>query len=291
MFHGSMVAIVTPMSTSLDVDYDALLTLIDWHIDQGTDGIVLLGTTGESATVKSEERSALIKCAVKHINSRVPLIIGTGTNATSSSVLLTQQAMDLGADAALIVTPYYNKPTQEGLYQHYRTIAEAVALPQILYNVPGRTGCDLLPETISRLAEVSNIVAVKEATGDVGRVAQLKQLCGDKLDLLSGDDASGMAFVLAGGKGVISVTANIAPNLMHNLMKACLDQDQEQAKTINQQLMPLHDQLFVEANPIPVKWALYRMGKIDKGIRLPMTMLSASAQSVVETALKQAGLI
>lgn len=291
MFYGSMVAIVTPMSASNDVDYDAFSTLIEWHIEQGTDGIVVLGTTGESATLRQDERTKLIQLSMKQINSRVPLIVGTGTNATHTSITLTKQAMELGADAALLVTPYYNKPTQDGLYQHYRAIAHAVALPQILYNVPGRTGCDLQPETIARLADIPNIVAVKEATGDVARVAQIKALCGDKLDLFSGDDATGMDFVLAGGKGVISVTANIAPKAMHDLIKACLEQDREQAASINQQLMPLHEKLFVESNPIPAKWALHRMGKIASGIRLPLTELSPAAQGVVESAMQQAGVI
>lgn len=291
MFHGSIVAIVTPMKASGEVDYGSLHDLLDWHINNKTNAVVILGTTGESATVTGADREQLIKSSISHVSGRIPVIVGTGTNSTSSTIELTQQAMDLGADAALLVTPYYNKPTQDGLFQHFKAVAEAVAIPQILYNVPSRTGCDLLPETIKKLADIPNIVGVKEATGDISRVSQIKQLCGDALDLFSGDDMTALEFLLAGGKGVISVTANIAPDKMSQLCEACQQGDVERARQINNQLIPLHQKLFVESNPIPAKWALHLMGKIPEGIRMPLTTLAEPQHAVVRDALQQSGVI
>lgn len=291
MFHGSIVAIVTPMQSSGEVDYNSMANLIDWHIDNQTDGIVVLGTTGESATVTSDERKKLIRFCIEKVNERVPVIVGTGTNSTATTLQLTREAMELGADGALIVTPYYNKPTQEGLFLHYKTVAQAVAIPQIVYNVPGRTGCDILPSTVCRLADIPNIVAVKEATGDVDRVRTIKQTCADRLDILSGDDATSLEFLLSGGKGVISVTANIAPKKMHDLCVACAQGDTEKAQQINNELLPLHQNLFVESNPIPTKWALHQMGKIPEGIRMPLTFLAQEQHNVVRDALHQSGII
>lgn len=291
MFHGSIVAIVTPMKASGEVDYGSMRDLLDWHINNKTSAVVILGTTGESATVTGQDRIELIKSSIHHISNRIPVIVGTGTNSTESTIELTRQAMDLGADATLLVTPYYNKPTQEGLYQHYKTVAQAVAIPQILYNVPSRTGCDLLPETIKKLADVPNIIGVKEATGDVERLKQIKQLCGKTLDLFSGDDLTGLEFLLAGGKGVISVTANIAPDKMSELCDACVRGDIETAQAINEQLMPLHQKLFVESNPIPAKWALHLMGKIPEGIRMPLTTLAKEQHTTVRDALQQSGVL
>lgn len=291
MFHGSIVAIVTPMKTSGEVDFDSMANLIDWHIENQTDGLVVLGTTGESATINSDERRKLISFSIKHVRERIPVIVGTGTNSTASSIHMTNEAMELGADAALLVTPYYNKPTQNGLYLHYKSIAESVALPQILYNVPGRTGCDMLPETVCRLSSISNIVGVKEATGDIERVTTIKKECGDAIDILSGDDATAFDLMKAGGKGVISVTANVAPQQMHNLCAACMAGDFETARQINERLMPLHQKLFVESNPIPTKWALHEMGRIPEGIRMPLTMLAEQQHSVVREALQQSGIM
>lgn len=291
MIHGSMVAIVTPMFANGDIDTDRLLNLLDWHIEAGTDGLVILGTTGESATINRKERRDIVKASVAHVNGRVPVIIGTGANSTAIAIELTKEAQEDGADAALLVTPYYNKPTQEGLFLHYKAVAEAVDIPQILYNVPGRTGVDLLPETVARLADIPNIVSVKEATGDVSRVEQILSLVNDKMSIVSGDDGTAKDFLLARGHGVISVTANIAPAKMKALCMACLAGDEEKAETINNELMPLHASLFVESNPIPTKWALEQMGKIEGGIRLPLTTLSLDAQSTVRDALNKSGII
>ena len=291
MFHGSMVALVTPMFEDGSLDFESLDKLIEFHIENKTDAIVAVGTTGESATLDEEEHCATIKRAVQTSAGRIPIIAGTGSNSTREAIQLTQCAMEAGADACLLVTPYYNKPTQEGLYLHYREIAKAVAIPQILYNVPGRTACDMLPETIARLADIPNIVGVKEATGDLGRAELIIELCGDKLDVYSGDDATAMDLILIGGKGDISVTANVAPLAMHNMCKAALEGDLESAASINEPLLELHKNLFLEANPIPVKWALYEMGLIKAGIRLPMTLFSETHHEALRQAMRQANLL
>jgi len=288
MLKDSMVAIVTPMKRSGEIDYGRFSDLIDWHLANETDGIVVLGTTGESPTIQPEERRQLIEMAVKQVNGKVPVIAGTGANATQHSIELTQQAKDLGIDAALLVTPYYNKPTQRGLYEHFKTIAEAVSLPQILYNVPARTGSDLLPETVIRLAEVDNIVAIKEATGDISRVKTILD-SGCKIDLLTGDDKTSLAFLLAGGQGVVSVVANVVPKLFHDFCVAATQGDETKARKLFAQCEPLCTSLFAESNPIPTKWALCRMGKIEEGIRLPLTPLDEKYSLQVQQALKHAG--
>lgn len=290
MFHGSMVALVTPMFEDGEIDWQALADLVEFHIDNGTDAIIAVGTTGESATLNFAEHCELVRRVVEIAKGRLPIIAGTGANATAEAISLTRYAMEVGADAALLVTPYYNKPTQEGLYLHYRAIADAVPLPQIMYNVPGRTACDLLPETVARLAGISNIIGLKEATGDLERLAQLKELCGEQIDLYSGDDATGMDFMLQGGKGVISVTNNVAPAAMHDLCKAALTGDANRARAINTEIECLHHDLFMESNPIPVKWALHEMGMISTGIRLPMTTLSESLRPKLRASLEQANI-
>jgi 4-hydroxy-tetrahydrodipicolinate synthase len=249
MFHGSMVALVTPMFEDGSLDYESLDRLVEFHVENKTDAIVAVGTTGESATLDEKEHCETIKRTVKTAAGRIPIIAGTGSNSTREAINLTRCAMEAGADACLLVTPYYNKPTQEGLYQHFRSIAEAVGIPQILYNVPGRTACDMLPETVARLAGLSNIVGIKEATGDIERAKQILELCGDKLDVYSGDDPTAMELILAGGKGDISVTANVAPRAMHDMCEAALNGDREGATRINDSIMGLHKNLFLEANP------------------------------------------
>ncbi|MFN2308527.1 MAG: 4-hydroxy-tetrahydrodipicolinate synthase [Gammaproteobacteria bacterium] len=291
MFHGSMVALVTPMREDGAIDEASLAGLIEFHIAQGTDAIVAVGTTGESATLDEDEHCAVIRRVVEYVAGRVPVIAGTGANSTSEAITLTRCGLKAGADACLLVTPYYNKPTQEGLYLHHKAVAEAVPIPQILYNVPGRTAVDMLPETVARLAEVSNIIGLKEATGDLSRVPRLRELCGDRLDLYSGDDATACEFLLLGGKGVISVTANVAPAAMHRLCLAAAAGDRAGAEAIDAPLRALHCDLFVEANPIPVKWALHAMGLIPAGIRLPLTPLSAPYHARVRAALHQAGVL
>jgi len=274
MFHGSLVALVTPMHPDGSIDFASLEKLIDWHIDNKTDGLVILGTTGESATIENNERREIIKTSIARARHKMPVIVGTGSNSTTHSITLTQEAMSLGADAVLLVTPYYNKPTQEGLFQHYRAIAKAVPIPQILYNVPARTCCDLLPETISRLSQFANIIGVKEATGDLNRLKKLLSF-GLTLDFYSGDDATAMEFMLQGGQGVISVAANIVPKKIHELCVAALKSDRATAEKINDSLIELYKALFIETNPIPTKWALAKMGLIQSGIRLPLVPLSA----------------
>jgi 4-hydroxy-tetrahydrodipicolinate synthase len=271
---GSLVALITPMHDSGALDRDSLRQLIAWHIAAGTSAIVAVGTTGESATLDEQEHCDVIAWVVEEVAGQIPVIAGTGANSTTEAIRLTQCAEKAGADAALLVTPYYNKPTQEGLWRHYQAIADAVALPQILYNVPGRTACDLLPETVARLAELPNIIGLKEATGQLGRLTQLRALCGEDFLLYSGDDATACAFMLAGGDGVISVTSNVAPEAMSKLCAFALAGDCAQALAINRQLDSLHHGLFVQSNPIPVKWALYEMGKCAAGIRLPLTPLA-----------------
>ena len=288
MFRGSMVALVTPMHADGRIDQDSLAKLVEFHIDNGTDAIVAVGTTGESATLSETEHCETIKLIVEMAHNRVPVIAGTGANSTHEAIKLTRCAMQARADACLLVTPYYNKPTQEGLYQHYKTIAESVAIPQILYNVPGRTAVDMLPETVIRLADVPNIIGIKEATGDLQRAQQIMDACGDKLDVYSGDDATAMKMILMGGKGDISVTANIEPKMMHDMCTAALAGDITTAEAINNKLIALHSKLFIESSPIPVKWALYDMGMIPAGIRLPLTVLDKQYHEVVRQAMQQA---
>lgn len=291
MFHGSMVALVTPMREDGAVDDSSLAGLIEFHIDQGTDAIVAVGTTGESATLDEQEHCDLIRRVVEMTAGRIPVIAGTGANSTTEAITLTRCALKAGADACLLVTPYYNKPTQEGLYLHHKAIAEAVPIPQILYNVPGRTAVDMLPDTVERLSKVSNIVGLKEATGNLERAREILDRCGDRLDLYSGDDATACEFLLLGGKGLISVTANVAPAAMHNLCVAAMAGDRAAALAIDAPLRALHRDLFVEANPIPVKWALHEMGLMPLGIRLPLTPLSPQYHATVREALHQAGIL
>jgi len=291
MFQGSLVALVTPMTEDGRVDDASLARLVDWHVEQGTRGIVAVGTTGESATLGEEEHCGVIRRIVELTRGRIPVIGGTGANSTSEAIALTRCAREAGVDACLLVTPYYNKPTQQGLYLHHRAIAEAVDIPQILYNVPGRTACDMLPETVGRLSAVQNIVGIKDATGDLQRVGRMRELCGDDFCILSGDDATARELMVLGGQGVISVTANVAPALMQRMCQAVLDGDREAAEVLDARLAGLHKSLFVEANPIPVKWALAEMGMIPKGIRLPLTWLSEGCWEAVRRAMKQAGAI
>lgn len=288
---GSLVAIVTPMSDDGALDLDALRRLVDWHLAEGTDGICIVGTTGESPTVSFDEHCLLIRTAVEQVAGRVPVIAGTGANSTSEAIELTECAKAAGAQAGLSVVPYYNRPTQEGLYQHYRKIAESVDLPLILYNVPGRTVADLSNDTALRLAEVPGIVGIKDATGSIERAADLLRRAPRNFSLYTGDDASAMPFMLLGGHGVISVTANVAPKLMHEMCVAARDGNLARARELNNALLPLHSKLFVEANPIPVKWACAELGLIPPGLRLPLTPLSAGLHDTVRDALRHAGLI
>ena len=291
MFRGSMVALVTPMAADGAIDEAALEALVEFHIENGTDAIVAVGTTGESATLDEEEHCFVIRRTVQLVHGRVPVIAGTGSNSTREAIALTRCAKEGGADACLLVTPYYNKPTQEGLFLHHKAVAEAVAIPQILYNVPGRTAIDMKNETVQRLAKLPNIIGIKDATGDVERARQLLETCGSKFEVYSGDDATAMELMLAGGHGVISVTANVAPRLMHEMSMAALAGERGKAAAINDRLMALHQNLFIEANPIPVKWALHAMGMIGTGIRLPLTVLSAQYQPIVRDALKKADVL
>ena len=291
MLQGSLVALVTPMESDGSVDWDSLRGLIEFHIREGTDGIVAVGTTGESATLDEDEHCEVIRFTVETVSGRVPVIAGTGANATTEAIQLTRKAKEVGADACLLVTPYYNKPTQEGLYLHYRAIAEAVDIPQILYNVPGRTGCDMLADTVVRLSKVANIIGVKEATGNLDRAKSILDQVDPSFLLYSGDDATAGAFCLLGGHGVISVTANVAPRHMHDLCAAARDGDAARVEAIDAKLEGLHRELFVESNPIPVKWALAEMGLIKKGIRLPLTWLLPAYDDVVRSAMRQAGAI
>jgi 4-hydroxy-tetrahydrodipicolinate synthase len=291
MFRGSMVAIITPMTANGDVDEAALEALVAFHLENGTDAIVAVGTTGESATLSYKEHRRVMKRVVDLVAGKIPVIAGTGSNSTAEAIEMTEIAMQDGADACLLVTPYYNKPTQEGLYRHFKLIAERVAIPQILYNVPGRTVCDLLPETVERLAGISNIVGIKEATGNLERARDIMQRCGDRLDVYSGDDATAMELILMGGKGDISVTANVAPRAMHEMCVAALAGDRETASRINATLEDLHTTLFLEPNPIPVKWAMAKMGfGAEEGIRLPLVPFSAALQSQVLAAMHKAGI-
>ena len=291
MLNGSLVAIVTPMHPDGSLDLPALRKLLDWQVESGTSGVVIVGTTGESPTVDVDEHCTLIKTAVDHIGRRIKVIAGTGANSTAEAVELTRFAKEVGADACLSVAPYYNKPTQDGLYRHFRAIAEAVELPLILYNVPGRTVADIGPETVLRLAQVPGIIGLKDATSDLVRhVDMLRRLPrGADFSFLSGNDDTALAYILLGGHGVISVTANVAPRQMALLCKAALAGHLPQARTLNNQLMPLHTKLFVESNPIPAKWALMEMGRIQSGIRLPLTPLDAKFHDTVRAALRESG--
>ena len=291
MIKGSMVALVTPMKADGSVDEQALAKLVDWHIEQGTAAIVSMGTTGESATLDTEEHCAVIRKTLGMVAGRIPVVAGTGANSTTEAIELTNCAKAAGADACLLVTPYYNKPTQEGLYLHHKAVAEAVDIPQILYNVPGRTACDMLPETAGRLSTLKNIVGIKEATGDLARIQRIRELAGDEFALYSGDDATGCEFMLMGGQGVISVTANVCPNAMCRLCDAALAGERAAAEAIDADLQLLHRDLFVESSPIPVKWALCEMGLIEPGIRLPLTWLSENKWDIVRDAMRRAGAI
>ncbi|MDY6891794.1 MAG: 4-hydroxy-tetrahydrodipicolinate synthase [Pseudomonadota bacterium] len=291
MIRGSIVALVTPMTANGDIDWPALERIVDFHLSKGTDAIAAVGTTGESPTVDYDEHLDVIRAVIDRVRGRIPVIAGTGANCTREAVELTERAARAGADACLLVTPYYNKPTQEGLYQHFKTIAEAVDIPQILYNVPGRTACDLLPDTVLRLSQIDNIVGIKEATGDLERARELIRQVPVDFAVYSGDDATAIELILLGGHGNVSVTANVAPAEMVQLCHFGLSGDAEAARELQAKLMPLHKNLFVEANPIPVKWALAEMGLIDSGIRLPLTPLSGQYHELVRDALRAAGII
>ncbi|AEW77767.1 4-hydroxy-tetrahydrodipicolinate synthase [Aggregatibacter actinomycetemcomitans] len=292
LFQGSIVALVTPMDSHGEVDFKTLKKLVEFHIKSGTDAIVSVGTTGESATLSIDENVKAILKTVEFADGRIPVIAGTGANATSEAITMTKLLNNSGIAGCLSVVPYYNKPTQEGMYQHFKAIAECTNIPQILYNVPGRTGSDLLPETIGRLAKISNIVGIKEATGDVSRVQKIKQLAGEDFIILSGDDATGLEAMKLGAQGVISVTNNVAAADMAKMCHLARAGKFDEAEQINQRLMPLHKNLFVESNPIPVKWACYKLGLIQEPVlRLPLTTLSEQAQPKVLDALKAAGLL
>ncbi len=291
MIEGSMVALVTPMLADGQIDWQSLDNLVEWHLQEGTSAIVAVGTTGESATLSVEEHCAVIKRVVERVNKRVPVIAGTGANSTQEAIELTEAAKAMGADACLSVTPYYNKPTQEGLYLHFKAIAEAVAIPQILYNVPSRTACDMQAATVARLAKVPGIIGIKEASGNIERGREIRALCDESFYLWSGDDGSFLSLMEVGAKGNISVTANVAPKQMAEICQLALQGQWQQARQANNSLAALHKDLFCESNPIPVKWALHLMGKIDQGIRLPLTPLSQNKQAQLTSAMQQAGLI
>lgn len=289
MFDGSMVALVTPMHEDGSLDLPALRKLVDFHIESGTRALVAMGTTGESATLDMDEHCEVIRLTVEHARGRVPVIAGTGANSTTEAIELTQCAQRAGAQACLLVTPYYNKPTQEGLYRHHKAIAEAVAIPQILYNVPGRTGCDMQAATTARLSQVSNIIGIKDATGNLERGREILKTARAGFEIYSGDDATALDLMVLGAHGIISVTANVAPRLMQDMCAAALRGDEKTARAINDRLMPLHKDLFVESNPIPVKWALAQMGMIESGIRLPLTWLAEAHHETVRRAMRAAG--
>lgn len=291
MILGSLVALATPMTPDGSVDQAALKQLVEWHVEQGTHGIVAVGTTGESATLDVDEHLGVVRTVIEVAAGRLAVIAGTGANSTREAIELTAAAASLGADAALLVTPYYNKPTQEGLYQHYKAVAEAVAIPQILYNVPGRTGVDMQNATVARLAGVPNIAGIKDATGNLERGQELIQLVGDRMAVYSGDDATAIELILLGAKGNISVTANVAPAIMAEACEAALAGDAERARALTARCAELHDVLFIESNPIPVKWALAEMGRMGLGIRLPLTVLSEAARPRVRAALQAAGVL
>jgi 4-hydroxy-tetrahydrodipicolinate synthase len=290
MITGSLVAIVTPMREDGGLDLARFKSLIDWHVSEGTDGIVVVGTTGESPTVNFEEHKELIRLAVQHSHGRIPIIAGTGGNSTAEAIELTESAKKAGATACLSVVPYYNKPTQEGMYRHFKAIAEKVDLPMILYNVPGRTVADLQNDTVLRLAQVPGIIGIKDATANMERGSDLIRRAPRNFAIYSGEDAGALALILLGGHGVISVTANVAPKLMHQMCAAALVGDVKKARDLNLKLLPLHQRLFVEANPIPVKWALAEMGMIEHGLRLPLSPLAERFHQTVREALHEAGI-
>ena len=289
MFKGSMVAIVTPMNEDGSLDHISLENLIEFHIENKTDVIISVGTTGESATLDFDEHSEVIKSTLDIVNKRVPVIAGSGANSTSEALHLTQRSKELGADACLLVTPYYNKPTQRGLYEHYKKIADEVSIPQILYNVPGRTSVDMLPDTVKNLSSHPNIIGIKEASGNLERSKEILDKCSDNLSIFTGDDKTSARDILMGFKGNISVTANIVPLQMHNMCKLASEGQKDEAEKINNKIDVLHDNLFIESNPIPVKWALSRMGLIRKGIRLPLTWMDEQYEAILEESLINAG--
>ncbi|MDX1588916.1 MAG: 4-hydroxy-tetrahydrodipicolinate synthase [Oleiphilaceae bacterium] len=289
MITGSLVALVTPMHPDGTLDWERLDRLVDFHLESGTNGIVAVGTTGESATLRPDEHLSVIRRVVERVNGRITVIAGTGGNSTHESVDLTREAHHIGVDACLLVVPYYNKPTQEGLYRHFKTVAESVPVHQMLYNVPGRTACDMHNETVLRLADIPNIIGIKDATGNVSRGEELIQMVGDKIAVYSGDDGTAMELMLRGGRGNVSVTANVAPRTMADLCAAAIAGDETRARELNDKLMPLNRKLFLEANPIPVKWALQQMGMIEAGIRLPLTPLSEEYHQDVLDALRVGG--
>lgn len=291
MITGSIVALVTPMNSNGEVDWDALDKLVDFHLEKGTDSIVAVGTSGESATLSCGEHCQVIKRVVDRVSGAIPVIAGTGANSTREAIELTEAAKNVGVDACLLVVPYYNKPTQEGMYLHFKTIAEAVDIPQILYNVPGRTACDMLPETVLRLAEIPNIIGIKEATGDLERAKTLIDAAPQEFAIYSGDDGTAVELMLLGGDGNISVTANVAPAQMGELCRLAIAGEAEAARAMQTALMPLHTAMFVESNPIPVKWAVAEMGLIGQGIRLPLTVLSEPFHHQVREALKACEII
>lgn len=291
MIRGSMVALATPMHPNGDLDWEALDRVVDIHLDNGTDSIVAVGTSGESATLDYDEHLEVVKRVVERVAGRIPVIAGTGANSTREAIEMTRGAKEAGADACLLVTPYYNKPTQEGLVLHYTAVAEAVDIPQILYNVPGRTACDMQPETVVRLSAVKNIVGIKEATGDIDRARFLVENTPDDFAIYSGDDGTAIELILAGGQGNISVTANIAPAQMSELCRLGLEGKAEEARALQAKLMPLHSAMFTESNPIPVKWAMHELGWCDTGIRLPLTPLSANLRASLVDVLKQSELL
>jgi 4-hydroxy-tetrahydrodipicolinate synthase len=291
MFNGSMVALVTPMQPDGSIDKKALHDLVEWHIASKTDALVIAGTTGEGSTLTTAEHFDLISSVVSQAQNRIPIIAGTGTNSTQHTIELTENARKARANAALIVTPYYNKPTQAGLYEHYKTVAEKVTLPIILYNVPSRTACDILPETVENLSKINTIVGIKEATGKVDRAIEIIQRCGKEFIVYSGDDFTAFELMLNGAKGVISVTANVAPQKMVELCQAALSGNRTLANKLNSELMPLHKALFLETNPIPTKWALYEMGLIPSGIRLPLMPLDAKYRDELKTVLHEMGML
>lgn len=291
MIQGSLVALVTPMTAENQLDWDSLHKLVDWHLEKGTHGIVAVGTTGESATLSVEEHLEVVKRVVEQVNGRIPVIAGTGANATAEAIELTAAAKDRGADACLLVTPYYNKPTQEGLFRHFEAVAKAVAIPQILYNVPGRTGVDMTAETVLRLDGIPNILGIKEATGDLDRAREIIDGCRDEFLVMSGDDETAVELMLMGGVGDITVTANVAPAEVARMCELAIAGKAEEARAINKTLMPVHNAMFVESNPIPVKWAVAEMGLMDDGIRLPLTPLAEQYHQQVRSALQGAGLL
>ena len=290
LIRGSIVAIVTPMNSDGTLDMSGLNKLLEWHIASGTDAVVIVGTTGESATLSTDEHCDLVAHCVNEVNGRIPVIAGTGSNNTAEALYFTESAKKNGADAALLVTPYYNRPSQEGLYQHFKYVAEGVDIPQILYNVPGRTACDLQLATVKRLAELDTIVAIKDASGELSRGLELIEHCGDKLSIYSGEDALSLPLILAGADGSISVTANVAPQLMSQMCASALAGDEAAAKAADKQLELLHQDLFLQANPVPVKWALQAMGMIGSGIRLPLVELEEQYHVKVREALAQASI-